>query len=89
MSFDLSFLLPMLAVVVSIGAAVFWDGSGGKGERIEKYIAEKIVLQTKGTIDAEATKFVRIEIEPGQRLKPSDLRARDRQEHAGEAHTIG
>lgn len=80
MSFDLSALLPILAIVVSIGAAVFWDGSDGKGARVERFVSE-IVLHSKKPTDSNQTiRIARVQIEPGIRLKSSDLRARDERE---------
>lgn len=87
MSFDFSVLLPILAMVVSIGAAVFWDGGNGKAARVERYISEAVLQEKRGPQQAYSAKLVRVEIEPGNRLKSSDLRARDERE--GTMSTLG
>lgn len=82
MSFDLSSLMPLLAIVVSVGAVFFWDGNGDKGDRVEKFIESKVFVGSgQGHVDTTA-RLVRIEIEPGDRLKSTDLRARDKREEA-------
>lgn len=81
MSIDFSAMLPILVVVISLCAAVFMDGVNGAGSRLEKYISES-VLQPKRQADQPSMNMVRIEILPGDRLKSSDLRARDERERA-------
>lgn len=82
MSFDLSSLMPLVAVIVSVCAIFFWDGANGKGDRIEKYIESRMLVQGHSDKNQNEVRLVRIEVEPGSRLKPTDLRARDKKEEA-------
>lgn len=81
MSFDLSVLLPIIAVFISVGAAIFWDGNGTHSQRVERYI-ESTVLKSGKLQETKPVGYtiVRIEVAPGSRQKSSDLKARDQSE---------
>jgi hypothetical protein len=81
MSFDLSVVMPILAIIVSVAAAFFWDGQGDRSKQVERFIVSRVVSDTFETKDVSAP-VSRIVIDPGTRLKPSDLRARDKREEA-------
>lgn len=81
MNLDLSVLMPLLAIVVSVGAAMFWNGQGGKGVKAEEYLYTKVRERIVSSQKLEAPKvLVRVEVLPGERLRSSDLRARDKTE---------
>lgn len=82
MNFELSVLMPLLTIVVSVAAAFFWNGQGSKGIRAEEYLYAMVRDNTIGSLrKLESPKvLVRVEVLPGDHLRPSDLRARDKTE---------
>lgn len=78
---DFSVLMPLIAIAVSIGAALFWGGHDGKGIKAEEYLYTIVREKAVSLNKADAHKVsVRVEVQPGVRLRPSDLRARDKTE---------
>lgn len=73
MTFELSLLLPILALVVSIAAGYLWKSR--YDQAFEKLMNAH--LGSSRPREIGSINNFRIEVEPGTRLKSSNLKARD------------